>query len=104
MENAGARVVEFLSRRFAPLASRRIVVLCGKGNNGGDGLVIARQLFTRFRPRSLDVVLLADPVEMRGDAAANVMVVDGLAVLLVSSAPSAASQASIPPSRRRTSR
>ena len=40
MENAGHRVVEFLAERFAPLGEQRIVVLCGKGNNGGDGLVI----------------------------------------------------------------
>lgn len=71
MENAGHRVVEFLEQRFAPLAAQRIVVLCGKGNNGGDGLVIARQLYTRFRPLSLHVVVLAVPHELKGDAAAN---------------------------------
>jgi NAD(P)H-hydrate epimerase len=71
MENAGHRVVEFLERRFAPLADERIAILCGKGNNGGDGFVVARQLFTRVRPRSLHVVLLADPAELKGDAAAN---------------------------------
>ena len=47
------------------------MVLCGKGNNGGDGLAIARQLFTRFHPAALDVVLLAAPEELKGDAAAN---------------------------------
>ncbi len=71
MENAGQRVVEFLERQYAPLAEQRIVVLCGKGNNGGDGLVVARQLHTRIHPRSLDVVLAGDPAEMRGDAAQN---------------------------------
>jgi hydroxyethylthiazole kinase-like uncharacterized protein yjeF len=71
MENAGHRVVEFLAEQFAPLGEQRIVVLCGKGNNGGDGLVIARQLHTRFAPASLHVVLLADPGELKGDAAAN---------------------------------
>ncbi len=71
MENAGSRVVEFLAERCAPVSSERIVVLCGKGNNGGDGMVVARQLFTRFQPRSLDVVLLAAPEELQGDAAAN---------------------------------
>jgi ADP-dependent NAD(P)H-hydrate dehydratase / NAD(P)H-hydrate epimerase len=71
MENAGHRVVEFLAERFGPLGEQRIVVLCGKGNNGGDGLVIARQLHTRFAPASLHVVLLADPGELKGDAAAN---------------------------------
>jgi ADP-dependent NAD(P)H-hydrate dehydratase / NAD(P)H-hydrate epimerase len=71
MENAGHRVVEFLERRYAPLQEQRIVVFCGKGNNGGDGLVVARQLHSRIRPRSLHVVLAADPAEMRGDAAQN---------------------------------
>ncbi len=63
MENAGVRVVEYLERHFAPLSEQRIVILCGKGNNGGDGLVIARQLHTRVRPRSLDVILTEDPPE-----------------------------------------
>jgi NAD(P)H-hydrate epimerase len=71
MENAAAGVVEFLTSRFAPLSSHRIAVICGKGNNGGDGLAIARQLYTRFRPRGLHVVLAADPGELRGDAAEN---------------------------------
>lgn len=71
MENAGARVVEFLQRRFHPLAEHRIVIFCGKGNNGGDALVVARQLFTRFQPRALNVILTADPETMTGDAAQN---------------------------------
>jgi ADP-dependent NAD(P)H-hydrate dehydratase / NAD(P)H-hydrate epimerase len=56
MQNAGLRAVEFLADRFAPLTEQRIVVFCGKGNNGGDGLVVARELETRFHPRSLDIV------------------------------------------------
>lgn len=71
MENAGHRVVEFLCERFAPLSAHRVLVLCGKGNNGGDGMVVARQLHTRLRPQTLRVVLLADPEELRGDAAIN---------------------------------
>ena len=75
MENAGQRVVEFLERQYAPLKEQRIVVVCGKGNNGGDGLVVARQLFTRVKPAWLRVVLGADPAavqnDMRGDALAN---------------------------------
>jgi ADP-dependent NAD(P)H-hydrate dehydratase / NAD(P)H-hydrate epimerase len=62
MENAGHRVIEFLTERFAPLSAQRVVIVCGKGNNGGDGLVIARQLFTRFRPASLHVIV-SDPAD-----------------------------------------
>ncbi len=54
MERAGTRVVEVLEREFAPLASQRVVIFCGKGNNGGDGLVIARLL--EGRVASLEVV------------------------------------------------
>lgn len=59
MENAAHRVVEVLARKFAPLSKHRVVVLCGKGNNGGDGLAIARHLHTRFRPERLDVIVVA---------------------------------------------
>jgi NAD(P)H-hydrate epimerase len=70
MENAGCRVVEFLEREYAPLAKQRILVVCGKGNNGGDGLVVARQLFTRVKPQWLRVIA-ADSEQMRGDALEN---------------------------------
>jgi NAD(P)H-hydrate epimerase len=69
MENAGRSVVEFLTARLEPLARHRIVILCGKGNNGGDGLVVARLLRDQgFDPR---VLLFAGPKGLRGDAAAN---------------------------------
>jgi ADP-dependent NAD(P)H-hydrate dehydratase / NAD(P)H-hydrate epimerase len=71
MENAGHRVVEFLEKRFAPFDSQRVAILCGKGNNGGDGMVIARQLATRIRPASLDVILFGAAEDFKGDAAAN---------------------------------
>jgi ADP-dependent NAD(P)H-hydrate dehydratase / NAD(P)H-hydrate epimerase len=71
MENAGHRVVEFLEREYAPLAEQRIVVICGKGNNGGDGLVVGRQLHTRMEPKWLRVVLGANPNALQGDALAN---------------------------------
>jgi ADP-dependent NAD(P)H-hydrate dehydratase / NAD(P)H-hydrate epimerase len=71
MENAGSRVVDFLRESFTPLAPHRILVVCGKGNNGGDGFVVARQLFTRKLCASLTVFELFDPASLSGDAAAN---------------------------------
>lgn len=71
MENAGSRAVDFLEVTFAPLNTQRVLVVCGKGNNGGDGFVIARQLFTRQLCRELTVVELFDPVELTGDARTN---------------------------------
>ena len=42
MENAGKSVADFIASRFPDFKRRPIVVLCGKGNNGGDGFVAAR--------------------------------------------------------------
>lgn len=71
METAARRVVDFIARRFAPLSEQRIAVVCGKGNNGGDGLAIARQLHVQFNPRRLWVVMTCPPDELGGDAAQN---------------------------------
>ena len=65
MENAGAAVAERVSMLHS--GKGRIVVLCGKGNNGGDGFVAARLLHEMGMP--VDVILLADPAELKGDAA-----------------------------------
>lgn len=44
MENAGAAVARYIIDKFSPLANKQIVVVCGTGNNGGDGFVCARHL------------------------------------------------------------
>ena len=78
MESAGRAVVDFVAERFAPLESHLVLVVAGRGNNGGDGLVVARLLAERgLRPR---VVLLADPKGLKGDAAANLARLGGLEV------------------------
>ncbi len=66
MENAGTAVADHVLTRYS--AAKRIVVFCGKGNNGGDGFVAARRLLEEGKP--VQVVLLADPGELKGDAAA----------------------------------
>jgi ADP-dependent NAD(P)H-hydrate dehydratase / NAD(P)H-hydrate epimerase len=66
MENAGARVSDYVLRRYP--RAQRICVVCGKGNNGGDGFVAARKLHEAGK--KVDVLLLGDPAEVKGDAAA----------------------------------
>jgi len=65
MENAGAAVADYVLSHHA--AGGRIVVFCGKGNNGGDGFVAARRLHQHGK--NIQVILLADPADLRGDAA-----------------------------------
>jgi ADP-dependent NAD(P)H-hydrate dehydratase / NAD(P)H-hydrate epimerase len=69
MENAGKSVAEFIETRFPNLKRQPIVVLCGKGNNGGDGFVTARHL--RKMGAKVYVYLIGDPRDVKGDAATN---------------------------------
>jgi hydroxyethylthiazole kinase-like uncharacterized protein yjeF len=66
MENAGTGVAEFVLRAYPQ--AQRIGVVCGKGNNGGDGFVAARKLHQAGK--QVQVLLLADPAQVKGDAAA----------------------------------
>ena len=66
MENAGSAVARFVLDDFPQ--AERIGVVCGKGNNGGEGFVAARKLAETGR--AVRVLLLCDPGELRGDAAA----------------------------------
>ena len=65
MENAGGAVAGFCLRRYA--AAERVVALCGKGNNGGDGLVAARVLAAAGV--DVEVLLLGRGDEVKGEAA-----------------------------------
>lgn len=69
MENAGRNVAEFVRGRIRDLSQRRVVILCGKGNNGGDGFVVARHL--KQMGTKPEVILCGSPDEVRGDAAEN---------------------------------
>jgi ADP-dependent NAD(P)H-hydrate dehydratase / NAD(P)H-hydrate epimerase len=66
MENAGSAVASHVLAHYP--AAHKIVIFCGKGNNGGDGFVAARHLHQEGR--TVQVILLADRVDLRGDAGA----------------------------------
>lgn len=69
MENAGLRVVEVIQDVLKEVKGKVFTILVGKGNNGGDGLVVARHLHNRGS--QVKVLLLADPEEFQGDARVN---------------------------------
>lgn len=62
MESAGAAVVAALEGNFEPLLKKTVGVLCGKGNNGGDGLVVARLL--KRKKISVVAVLVGEKEDM----------------------------------------
>src|SRR5262245_40133507 len=69
MENAGRGAADLLERALGPVRGRRVAIVCGKGNNGGDGFVVARHLLGR-RAR-VSAWLLGRAGDVRGDARTN---------------------------------
>src|SRR6266852_3447063 len=67
MQNAGSAAAEFALSSYP--SAKTFGLICGKGNNGGDGFVVARKLHEAGR--EVRLLLLADPAELRGDAATN---------------------------------
>jgi NAD(P)H-hydrate epimerase len=69
MEKAGQQVVGVIMERYAPVADRKVLIVCGRGNNGGDGLVVARHLLELGCPT--EVVLLSEVEGLSDDALSN---------------------------------
>lgn len=67
MENAGRGAAALIAREWAPISGKRVLVLCGKGNNGGDGFVLARHL--KAKGAKVRVFLVGSRPEVKGDAA-----------------------------------
>jgi NAD(P)H-hydrate epimerase len=69
MENAARSVIEEIEECFDDVEFLSVAVICGPGNNGGDGFAIARHL--HLRGADVDVFLVCDPKELKGDALTN---------------------------------
>ena len=78
MENAGRGAADWMEQLGI---AGRVLLLCGKGNNGGDGLVVARHL--ALRGHAVQVLLVPRPDELTGDAATNFRVIQRLGLPIV---------------------
>ncbi|MCY4027314.1 MAG: NAD(P)H-hydrate dehydratase [Acidobacteria bacterium] len=94
MENAGRAVAGAIEARFAAAARGRLALLCGRGSNGGDGLVAARALAERGA--AVAIVLLARGEDVRGDARTNLDVARRLGLPVAEAPDEAAWQACRP--------
>lgn len=77
MENAATQTTLTIERKYGPVHGKRILIVCGKGNNGGDGAALARQLW--MRGAVVDVLLLGELDATVGDARVNFQIVKQLA-------------------------
>ena len=69
MENAAKNCTQIILEHFSDEIKEGVCIFCGGGNNGGDGFVIARQLFNQGV--SVKLILCADPAKIKGDAKIN---------------------------------
>lgn len=74
METAGRACADIVCAEWGAGTEKKAVIVAGKGNNGGDGYVIARCLLRRGW--SVEVFILAERNDIAGDAAANLMLLD----------------------------
>jgi hydroxyethylthiazole kinase-like uncharacterized protein yjeF len=81
MENAGRQVVAAIEATYEAHLAGRVAVLCGRGNNGGDGFVIARTLLQRGVDTS--VFVIGSLTDVRGDARTNLDILGRLGVTVV---------------------
>ena len=76
MENAGRSAAAFATEKLDQLGGNKVFVICGTGNNGGDGLVIARHLINQAR--SVCVAIYGDPARLTDDTRLNMQVLQRL--------------------------
>ena len=81
MENAGRQVVAAIEALHDDLLERHVGILCGRGNNGGDGFVVARTLAQRGV--EVTVFLFASVSDVRGDARTNLEILGRLGLTVI---------------------
>ena len=81
MENAGRSVIRMLLAEVPDIRTRRVGVMAGKGNNGGDGFVIARYLAQNGAP--VTVYLLTSKEKVAGDAAINLKLIEKMDISII---------------------
>jgi NAD(P)H-hydrate epimerase len=81
MENAARAVLETIEDRYGDVDALNVAVVCGPGNNGGDGFAIARQLL--LRGADVDVFFLGEEKQITGDALTNFLLLDPLGLSVV---------------------
>jgi ADP-dependent NAD(P)H-hydrate dehydratase / NAD(P)H-hydrate epimerase len=78
MENAGRSFTEELGKLCSGFDKKRVLIFCGRGNNGGDGFVVARYL--SLGGAQPTVLLFAEPAMLKGDARTNWQIVEAMGI------------------------
>jgi len=78
MENAGLKIADAIEKKYGPLKGKYVYIFAGSGNNGGDGMVVARHLFNQ--KVKAKIFLLAEKKNIKGDAATNLAITEKMGI------------------------
>lgn len=78
MENAALAFFNLLVKKYPRFMGKKAFIFCGKGNNGGDGFAIARHFSNAGR--EVEVILLTEPENIKGDAAINFKIIQKMGI------------------------
>ena len=81
MENAGLQVLETIRELIGELGKAKVIILAGKGNNGGDGLVLGRHLINAGA--RVDIFLLGESQNLSSDAYVNYSILEKMDANLI---------------------
>lgn len=81
MENAARQTTEVIARHLGDLQGKRILIFAGKGNNGGDGLAIARYMANRGA--AVRILFFGNPESSQGDAKTNLCIAEAMKIELI---------------------
>ncbi len=79
MESAGKGATDFYQEIFPDICEKKVLIIAGSGNNGGDGFVIARHLYYRGST-SVKVICLKEVAKLKGDALINCQIIKKLGI------------------------
>lgn len=78
MENAGLKTAQIIEKEYSPLKGKSVYIFCGPGNNGGDGMVVARHLFNQGI--KVKIFLLGKKEKLEKDAARNLAITEKMGI------------------------
>jgi len=81
MENAGRSITESIQNEFGSVENRVCSIISGKGNNGGDGIVIARHLYNAGA--KVNLILLTSPSNLKGDPKTNFNIIKNYDIKII---------------------
>ena len=81
MENAAIKAVQQIEQSFKSINNIKVVVICGKGNNGGDGFAISRHLYNKGA--DVTVINLYDKSIIKGDALTNLTIIENMGIKIM---------------------